>query len=147
MNLAGSLGRLFRQFIAFAGVGAAATAIQYVVLIGLVEFFAIRAAVASGIGFVLSAVVNYLLNYHFTFASTSPHATAARRFVTIAAAGLFLNVALMALLADRLHWPYLIAQILTTGLVVVWTFCGNAFWSFASPAGARGRQGSREDRR
>ena len=37
----------------------------------------------------------------------------------------------MWLLAAKLGLHYLLAQLVTTGLVLVWTFAGNRFWTFA----------------
>ena len=39
----------------------------------------------------------------------------------------------MHLFTARLAWPYLLAQMLTTGLVLFWHFAGNALWSFTHP--------------
>ena len=36
----------------------------------------------------------------------------------------------MRLLVERWHAPYLPAQIVTTGLVMVWTFAANRLWTF-----------------
>ena len=56
-----TLGRLFR----FGLVGAAATALQYLILVLLVHQ-GVAAPVGSTIGFVISAFGSYVLNYHFT---------------------------------------------------------------------------------
>jgi putative flippase GtrA len=122
---------LLQQFLSFAGVGIVATGLQYGVLIVAVEWLHMNAVLGSCSGFVLSATLNYWLNYHFTFRSQKSHAVAGSRFSLVAVAGLSLNAAAMALLVEWLKWPYVLAQLVTTALVLLWTFCGNRVWSFA----------------
>jgi putative flippase GtrA len=121
------LGRLLR----FVLVGGVATGLQYVILIALVKGMGIWPAVASGVGFVISAVANYLLNYHFTFRSDRPHAPAVAKFMTLVAVGLSINIVLMQLLLGA-GWYYLFAQVCATAVVLVWNFAGNSVWTFAA---------------
>jgi putative flippase GtrA len=123
------LGRLLR----FGIVGAVATGIQYLVLIMLVHE-SVWPAVASAIGFVVSAFGNYLLNYHFTFRSRERHAPAAMKFVTLAAGGLVINFVLMHVLVGA-GWYYLLAQVLVTVSVFMWNFVGNSVWTFREYTG------------
>jgi putative flippase GtrA len=85
---------------------------------------------ASSIGALIGAFVNYLLNYHFTFESDKRHSEALGKFFTIASLGFVLNGLLVALLAQKFAIHYLLAQIITTGIVLIWTFFGNHFWTF-----------------
>jgi putative flippase GtrA len=121
------------RFARFILVGGVATAIQYALLILLVRGFGMAPTPASSIGFVLSAVVNYLLNYRFTFRSHRPHGPAAVKFGLLAAAGLLVNAAIMYLLVG---WgvPYLLAQVCATGVVLLWNFIGNSLWTFGAGA-------------
>ncbi len=121
---------LLSRFMKFASVGAVATGVQYLVLVLCVEGLSLGAVTGSTLGFVIGAVVNYWLNYHFTFRSDHPHHIAGSRFAVTAAVGLGINSALMALLVHRFAWPYLPSQVVTTGVVLGWTFTVNSFWSF-----------------
>jgi len=129
----------FSRFIRFSIVGAVATAIQYVLLVLLVRGFEMAPTPASSIGFVLSAGVNYLLNYHFTFESDRPHGPAVAKFAALAATGLLINAAIMHLMvAAGVH--YLLAQVCATGVVLLWNFIGNSLWTFGvGPVGERTR--------
>jgi putative flippase GtrA len=120
----------WRQFMAFAAIGLLATVIQYAVLFVSVRLWHANPVVGSSAGFLISAAFNYLLNYHFTFKSTSPHLSAATRFVIIASAAFVLNGAIMFALTQWLHVRYLIAQLLATAAVLVWNFLGSALWTF-----------------
>ena len=57
------------QFLRYAGAGAIGTALHYAMLIGLVQLARIDAVVASTAGAIAGAIVNYVLNHRFTFAS------------------------------------------------------------------------------
>ena len=119
----------FSRFVRFSLVGGVATAIQYALLILLVHGLGMAPTPASSIGFVLSAGVNYLLNYRFTFHSDRPHGAAAAKFGLLAGAGLLINAAMMhVMIGAGLH--YLIAQVCATGVVLFWNFIGNTVWTF-----------------
>lgn len=118
------------RFGRFLVVGLIATGVQYLVLVIGVEALGARPASASAAGFVLGAVVGYLLNRSYTFRSRLGHAVGAARFATVAAVGLLGNVLFMALLTGYLHLHYVLAQVLTTGVVMLWNFAANALWTF-----------------
>ncbi len=119
------------RFSRFLGVGLAATALQYLVLIASVELAAMQAVHASALGFVLGAVLNSLLNRSDTFRSRVPHARGASRFLVIVALGLAANVLFMYLLNGYLGWNYVLSQIVTTGVVMLWNFVGHSLWTFS----------------
>jgi putative flippase GtrA len=129
--LSGLTGRLVR----FGLVGGVATGLQYLLLIVLVREAGLWPTVASGVGFAISAVVNYLLNYHFTFRSRRPHGPALARFMTLAVVGLAINSVLMQVLLGA-GWYYLVAQLGATTVVFLWNFVGNSVWTFAASAHA-----------
>lgn len=121
--------RLGLQFLRFTGVGAAATLSHYAVLVALVHGLHLAPTLASALGFSVGAVVNYGLNYRFTFASDKRHTEAFTKFLIVALTGLTLNTVIMAI-AIGLGLHYLLAQVLATGLVLVWNFCGHYLWTF-----------------
>ncbi len=120
---------LFVQFQKFLLVGGAATAIQYLILVLLVQVFALDPAISSAIGFSVSAIANYALNHRFTFRSSLAHRTAAFRFALVAILGLVVTFCLMTL-AERSGLNYVIAQILTSIVVLVMNFLIGSVWTF-----------------
>jgi putative flippase GtrA len=120
--------------VRFGLVGALATVVQYLILVMLVRWAGLWPPAASALGFVVSAVGNYFLNYHFTFLSRQPHAPAAAKFLVLATIGLVLNAALMEMLVD-LGWHYLLAQVCVTAIVFLWNFIGNSLWTFRAYTG------------
>lgn len=120
----------FFQFICFAGVGAVGTVVHYSALIVAVQFLLVSPVPASVIGFILGGIVNYYLNYRITFKSNKKHYETFSKFFSIAFVGLLINTALMTLFVEIFNWYYLISQIITTGLVLIWNFAGNKLWTF-----------------
>ena len=82
------------------------------------------------VGFCAGGLLSYSLNRRHTFGSERPHEEAAWRFSLVAGVAFGLTWLLMRLLVERWHAPYLPAQIVTTGLVMVWTFAANRLWTF-----------------
>src|SRR4030095_5603294 len=124
---------MFVQFVRFCGVGVLATALQYLILIALIEAAHFDAVAASAIGYVSSAMANYWLNYHFTFLSNKEHRVAATRFVIVSSAGLALNTVLMYAGVTVFDLNYLLVQIFATIVVLVWNFSANRIWTYRSP--------------
>lgn len=118
------------QFGRFLKVGALSTAVLYACLWLGVENFGLPAALASAIGFMLGTGVSYGLNSVFTFRSQQAHRRAAPRYAALLAAGWALNGALMLLLAHRLGVNYWLAQLGTSGVVLLWNFIGSRCWVF-----------------
>lgn len=122
---------VFEQFLRFALVGASGTGVQYLVLWVGVTFLGAPAAAASAVGYILGAVVNYLLNHAFTFKRQASHGSAAPRYFALLGVGWCINTGLMTLFVHHLGWNYWIAQIITTGIGLMWNFCGSRWWAFS----------------
>ncbi|MCP5004774.1 MAG: GtrA family protein [Planctomycetes bacterium] len=118
------------QFIKFTGVGAVGTVAHYATLVFLVHVFAANAVIASSAGAIIGALVNYILNYHYTFSSSKNHRETIWKFFTIATIGFILNGLVMTLLTEIFTLIYLAAQIITTGIILIWNFFGNQLWTF-----------------
>ena len=115
----------------FAAVGGVATAIQYAILVLLIELAGVPAVVASAVSFALSALVNYLLNYHLTFRSGARHRQALPRFAVVAAIGLVTNTLCFSLAISLA--PYLLAQVCATLVTLVVNFLFHQYWIYREP--------------
>ena len=122
--------KLAAQFTIFSAVGGVAAIGHYGTLIALSELAGASPVPASLAGFVVGGIISYLLNYRFTFRSTKQHREALTKFLVVAAMGFVLNGAAMWLLTDRVNLHYLPAQLIATGLVLIWTFSCNRIWTF-----------------
>ncbi len=119
------------QFLLFAGVGAVGTLGHYTTLIVLVQFWAVDPVFASSLGFVVGAVINYILNYHFTFQSNKRHTEALTKFLIVATIGAGINGSIMYVGVENTSINYLVVQIFATGVVLLWNFVVNKLWTFA----------------
>jgi putative flippase GtrA len=126
-----SLKRLARQFAAFFGVGLAAAIIHYGLLVALVEGSAVEPVPATLAGYVAGGLVSYGLNRKHTYASSRPHREATWRFALVAFVGFLLTWLFMQIFTGWLGAPYIPAQLVTTGIVMLWSFLAHKAWTFA----------------
>jgi putative flippase GtrA len=118
------------KLIKFSAVGAVGTLAHYAVLVSLVQLLSVNVLVASSIGAIAGALVNYSLNYKWTFNSNRRHSEAMVKFFTVATVGFVMNGLFMGLFTKVLVFHYLIAQVMTTGIVLFWNFLANHYWTF-----------------
>lgn len=128
---------LATQFLFFSAAGIFAAIGHYGTLIALSELAGATPVPASLAGFVVGGVISYLLNYRFTFSSTKQHREALAKFLVVAAMGFVLNGAVMWELTGPANLHYLPSQLIATGLVLIWTFSCNRFWTFREQATKR----------
>lgn len=123
--------RWWPQFLRFALVGTLCTAIQYLLLAVGVEWLGMNAVVASTLGYLVSAVVNYMLSRSYTFASAAPHSAVIWKYVLVLGAGLLLNALFMQLLHGYLEWHYGLAQLVATCVNLGSNFIAHRIWTFS----------------
>lgn len=118
------------QFSQFTLVGALGTACHYLLFLIMVEGFSFSPVLSSMAGFILGALVNYVLNYRFTFRSDMNHRDSVPKFFGVAAVGFLMNVLILwgALYIANAH--YLLSQLTATGVVLLWNFEANRRWTF-----------------
>ena len=121
---------LAKQFSRFTGVGMISAVGHYGLFFTLMLGLSVEPVTASAAGALLGAVINYALNYRFTFRSTKRHRDAILKFGMVALVGLLLNTFFMWVGVYLLGMHPLPSQIVTTGLVLVWSFIGNRYWAF-----------------
>ena len=121
---------LLQQFVRFTGVGFVSAIGHYGLLIGLVQIAGADPVPASAAGAALGAVINYLLNYNITFKSSKPHKDAFMKFLLVACVGLALNTLFMWIGVKLLDIQYLLSQIVTTIILLFWSFFANRHWTF-----------------
>ncbi|MDE1182977.1 GtrA family protein [Paraburkholderia sp.] len=121
---------LIKLFLRFASAGATGTLCQYVILFIVVQGAGGNPVLGSLLGALAGAVVNYVLAYSFVFRSTKKHTETIYKFLIIAGGSLLLNTALMYLLTQMLHANYLLSQLLTSGLLLLYSFAANSVWTF-----------------
>ena len=120
-----------RQIAAFAGVGVVAAVVHYGLLIALVEAGGLGPVPATLAGYIGGGVVSYALNRRHTYTSRRPHREATWRFALVAFVGFLLTWLFMHAFTIWLGAPYLPAQLVTTGIVMLWSFLAHRAWTFA----------------
>lgn len=121
---------LAKQFSRFTGVGMVSAIGHYGLFFTLMQGLGVEPVTASAAGAVLGAIINYALNYRFTFRSNKRHRDAILKFGAVALVGLLLNTFFMWVGVYLIGMHPVPSQILTTGLVLIWSFIGNRFWTF-----------------
>ena len=121
---------LLRQIRSFLGVGVVCTSLHYAILIAMVQLLHVPPVPSALTGLTAGGLLSYVLNRRHTFGSERPHEQAAWRFALVAGVAFVLTWLVMRLFVERWHAPYLPAQVVTTGLVMVWTFAANRLWTF-----------------
>jgi len=130
-ELAGFEKILKNQIFRYALVGLTATITTYVTLIAGVEIFGTDAVTASVVGYALGVLVNYWLNYNYTFASSKKHVFVLPRFLLVTAIGMLINASIMYAGVHWIQLNYLLAQLIAVLIVMTWSFSANRFWAFA----------------
>ncbi|WP_338769580.1 GtrA family protein [Massilia sp. METH4] len=120
-----------RSLVAFLCVGGASTAAHYPHYLAMLALMraGLVPGTASGIGFALAALLNYLLNEQLTFHGNEARRVTAPRFALVAATRLLLNHLLLTALM-RAGMPAVPAQLLTTLGVIVWNYMIHGAWTF-----------------
>ena len=104
------------QFIKFCVVGASGMAVDF------------------GITFLgKAASTNYVLNRLWTFHSRDPQvAQQYMQFIGISAIGLLINNLIIYLLNDRARVGFYLSKLIAIGVVTLWNFFMNYFFTFTS---------------
>lgn len=116
-------------FLRYCMTGGLGTAAQYIILVIGVQAFGMP-VVFSSLGAIVGTITNYIVNYHYTFESQESHLRTMHRFFGVALIGFFLNTVIMGFCVHGLRLHYLLAQCLSTGIVLIWGFAVNLVWTF-----------------
>ncbi len=133
----------FRTLFRYMAVGASGATVHLGTLWFLVELIGLPVLVSTTTGFVAAVISNFILNRLWTFKSPERNVRLQFvRFVIVSLWGMAINVSLMWVLVHVCRLPYLIGQVLTIGVVSVWNFLANTYWTFqpirfTAPAFAR----------
>lgn len=119
------------KLIKFCMVGFTGMVIDFSVTWLLKEKVAVNKYIANSMGFILAAVNNFIWNRIWTFESGPSSITLQfTLFISISLAGLALNNLLIYLLHEKLKWNFYLSKIVAIGLVTIWNFLMNLFFTF-----------------
>ena len=121
MANASSLLRLVKLILRFLVSGGIATAVHWVTLWGLIHL-QVEAVLSSSIGAFAGAVVNYFLQYFFTFKTKRLHKHALLAYIPAVSISWLLNLGLFYSLYGSLFSEPLMAQVVTTSIIMLVNF-------------------------
>jgi len=115
----------------YIGAGGISTASHYATMIALVQLFGVPPLTATAIGFGVGAAVKYVLNHTVVFRTDARHEAALPRFAVMLGAMFLLNAAFFAALhQDGAGLHYIVAQVLTTILLIAPGYLMSRLWVF-----------------
>lgn len=130
MSYAPQLPRLIRQFAAFVGVGALATALDYAVFFVGFQLVGLNPVPAALVGYAVGGALSYLLNRAHVFETARSHRAAIIRFLGVMGVGFLLTGYAMSVFTQGFDLSPLFARILTYGVVLMFNFIAHRFFTF-----------------
>lgn len=125
-------GLQIRRIVRFIGVGSAAAAVHFVVVVAGVQGLAWHPLKANVGGWLVAFLVSFAGHHRLTFADHgAPTGQALRRFFLISAAGFAVNEGLYALTLTLGGMDYRPALFLVLLAVAVLTYLVSKAWAFA----------------
>jgi putative flippase GtrA len=120
-----------RQFVSFALIGVANSAVHFGVFLSLLHVFAAPALFASGCGYCVGVLNSYVLNRTLTFRQTgSASGGEFMRFVLINGVSLGVNLGVMKLVLASTSLRPEFAQVVAIGASLLANFAGSRWWVF-----------------
>ncbi len=125
------MSELLIKFIKFGIVGVSGVVVDFGITWILKERLKLNKYIANSAGFACAVVSNYYLNRIWTFHSADPHVGIQfAKFSVVALIGLGLNNAIIYLLTERYGVKFYTAKLIATGVVMLWNFGANYFFTF-----------------
>lgn len=137
MRLLFSLSQFFEKafltkFLKFCVVGFSGTAIDFGLTWLCKEIFKVPKFLANAIGFVVAATSNYILNRIWTWGSTNEQVGVEYvKFFAVSLVGLGLNTLILYIFNEKLKLNFYLSKVIATGVVMLWNFFANNFFTFA----------------
>ncbi len=120
------------QFIKFSLVGTSGLFIDFGITFLLKERFSFNKYFANSTGFSFAVISNYFLNKYWTFQDLNPEIfSQAFKFILIAIIGLIINNQVIYLLNHHNRFNFYVAKVFAIGIVVLWNFTANYFYTFS----------------
>lgn len=119
------------KFLKFGSVGISGMLVDFSITWICKDKLRINKYIANTIGFLLAATFNYILNRIWTFQSNNRQITKEyMSFLSISLIGLGINNLVIYVLIEKLNLNFYISKIIATGVVVIWNFLANYYFTF-----------------
>ncbi|HPT15495.1 MAG TPA: GtrA family protein [Bacteroidales bacterium] len=124
---------LLLKFLKFGIVGFSGVFVDFGFTWLFKEIVKVQKYVANAIGFTVAATSNYFLNRYWTFHSHNPQVfTEYSKFLFISVLGLGISTFVIWIFNGRLKWNFYVAKLFAIGIVTVWNFFANLFFTFGA---------------
>ena len=131
---------MIARLLRYAVSGGASALTHFGIGLALAEGLHVRPVVASTTGFLASILVSYGLQHAWVFRSTTGHALAGSRFLTVTAAAFALNTTVLWAGTELLHAPYPIVQAVALAAIPALNYTLNSRWTFRPEPDRRPRE-------
>lgn len=116
----------FKTFLKYCVGGGTGLIVDFSLLYLLTDLMGTWYLLSATISFIISALVNYLIQYYWTFKSKrKKFLTQLSTFLIIAIFGLVINNTVIYLMVEKLFIHYLLAKIIAAVIVTFWNFVLN----------------------
>lgn len=122
----------FSFVLRFLLVGGSTALLYLGLTYALVEVAGLHATGASTIALAVAICYNYMLHYHWTFATDAPHGKVLVRYLLMCAGALVVNGAIMHYGTSGMSMHYMLVQLLAALGVTTWSISLGALWVYKS---------------
>jgi dolichyl-phosphate beta-glucosyltransferase len=123
-----------RNFIRYIVVGSITTSVDFLLFFISYKYLLFSVNVSVFIAFIGALVFSFIANKLWTFKDNNLEKKWSLqqflKFFFVATTGLLLSIFLMKILTDILNIDELISKMLTSGMLFIWNFIMNSFWTF-----------------
>ncbi|OMC66567.1 hypothetical protein BK126_21465 [Paenibacillus sp. FSL H7-0326] len=127
----------YLELLKYGVVGVLGAGIHFFTMVLCVEVFGISSLISSVIGFSLSLVISFILNYKWTFSNrvdpqdgNHNRTTYFIKYVVVSLSGLLVNLITIYLMNDVFLIWYVYAQLTASFIVPIHNYFLNKFWTF-----------------
>lgn len=121
-----------KQFLRYLVAGGSALGLHFLLMTLLIETGSSGEVAASAAGFLAGCLLNYTLQYHYTFTSNVDHQSAVLRYTVVTLAMLVLNLLIFKALLTLVGTGWVLAQLIASGIVFLGNFVINRRFTFAA---------------
>lgn len=118
------------QLVRFILAGLISNGLSYLVFLLAIYVLGIGHKTAATLLFIVGMVTNYTVNKNWTFGLRGQHFTTLLKFFMTYITGYFLNIGMLSLFVDRLHYSAAWVQFFAIGVLVIYYFFLNKYFIF-----------------
>jgi putative flippase GtrA len=122
--LFGATHSVFHQFTRYLVVGGLAFSVDFGSLYLLTEFAGLHYLISAAVAFLFGLVANYRLSRLWVFDRRTIESGTVEFlvFALIGIVGLGLNEVIMWFVGEKIHFHYVVAKVISAGIVLIWNF-------------------------